>query len=383
MIHTSLVLPILISLLAFFLYGKLIFQIKNHWLSLDQDINILDNQELPFVSILVAARNEAENIQACINALLAQSYHSNKFEIIVIDDFSTDKTAKIVRTNKHDNLRLLQMRSISDNEQESSKKKAIAYGVEQSKGDYILITDADCLPEVYWLKTMINKHISTQSDFTAGPVLLTGKGYLETFQILDYIGMMAVTAFGIGSKKFYLANGANMLFNKKSFEAVDGYAGNNQFASGDDVFLINKIAKSKSAKISFLKHKYSIVKTSAVASFAGLLKQRIRWATKNKAQASSIMFGIMLLVFFCNLAILSWILISLFIPIAAYIALILLCLKMWIDRDMLAAVAKDFKFRLRLDSFLVASITTLFYIPLLGVLGQFIKKYNWKGRKVR
>ena len=105
-----------------------------------------------YYSILIAARNEEENIRSCIDDLLAQNFPEDRFEIIVIDDFSEDATAEIVKSIRDKRLHLLQ-RTINDGFL-PNKKGAISYGIQESRGNWILATDADCRRSNGWLRAL-------------------------------------------------------------------------------------------------------------------------------------------------------------------------------------------------------------------------------------
>src|SRR5215213_7614268 len=105
------------------LYALLIFYYFYHWLHV-KNFSVSDEGNI-FISVVVAARNEEKNIAALIKALQQQTYSPDLFEIIIVDDHSTDRTAEIVQGFSNDHIHLIQPTDAT----QSSKKKAIEAGV--------------------------------------------------------------------------------------------------------------------------------------------------------------------------------------------------------------------------------------------------------------
>ena len=139
------------------LYALLLMAYR-YWFSLnkvfEQDRNKHVNEHPIRFSIVIPARNEALNIKACLDSILAQDYPVEFFEVIVIDDFSEDDTAFIVKAIGHDhpNVHLLSLADyFKQGEMNSFKKKAIEKAVSKAKGEWIVTTDADCIVRKEWL----------------------------------------------------------------------------------------------------------------------------------------------------------------------------------------------------------------------------------------
>ena len=115
------------------------------------------DQTFPMVSIVIAARNEEKNIKQCLEKCVNQAYPSIKFEIVVVNDRSEDKTAKIIKKFAIDykNVRLINIEALPAEYKNSGKKYALKQGIENSKGEIILLTDADCLPKTGWIKGIV------------------------------------------------------------------------------------------------------------------------------------------------------------------------------------------------------------------------------------
>ncbi len=236
------------------------------------------------VSILVVARNESGTIERCLKGLVEQDYPPDRIDILVIDDHSDDDTASIVRQVQDPRIRLLSLRDHPDFiHPPAYKKSAIALGVTRAMYDTILVTDADCTHSPAWIRTITGQLDISRAVFATGPVMLTaGKNNLGRMQEMEYLALMLITGSGIQSRLHAIASGANMAFRKSAFEAVQGYADNYRYASGDDMFLIEKMRDRYPDQIMFVKSLTAIVTTDPAPDWKALLKQRARWAGKNK-----------------------------------------------------------------------------------------------------
>ena len=124
------------------LYGTLILYYFYHWLRTKEFS--ADNTPPIFISVVVAARNEEKNIGHLFKMFQEQTYPPQLFEVIIVDDFSTDKTQDIILDFLSDRYHVIRPGTEAAN---SSKKKALEAGVQRAKGDLIVITDADCIPK--------------------------------------------------------------------------------------------------------------------------------------------------------------------------------------------------------------------------------------------
>ena len=161
-------------------------------------------------SIVIPARNEAANIKACVESILAQDYPKEAFEIIVMDDFSEDDTAFIVEAlhHQHSNVHLFKLADyFKPHELTAFKKKAIEKAVSHAKGDWIITTDADCIVPAKWLSLYNAYILKEQPVFVAAPVMfIKTKGILNQFQILDFLALQGITAASVGAGKHSMSN---------------------------------------------------------------------------------------------------------------------------------------------------------------------------------
>jgi glycosyltransferase involved in cell wall biosynthesis len=343
------------------------------------------------ISVIIPARNEEKNIGNCLRSIINQTYSERLFEIIVIDDHSTDKTAEVVKSFRKNNIRLIKLADITGNSiLNSYKKKAVETGVGMALGSLIVTTDADCVAPLKWLQTIASFYNTTGTVFIAAPVsyfpILPNDSFLKKFfkifQSLDFMTLQGITGASVSKKIHNMCNGANLAYEKKVFYEVNGFEGIDSIASGDDMLLMHKIQKLYPDKIGFLKSRDSIVKTGAAETLANFLNQRVRWASKADKYPDIKITAVLLLVYLFN----GWILLTgifaFFSVQALYLLLSLLVCKTIVELIFLYPVARFFKSRSLLWWFIPAQPFHIIYTVIAGWLGKF-GTYTWKGRKVK
>lgn len=336
------------------------------------------------VSIIVPARNEATNIRSCLDSLVQQSYPNSLLEIIVVDDHSTDRTSAITLGYEDQGVRLLALADHLDQPTQSYKKAAISLGVAEAQGELIITTDADCIAPPNWVKYMVTAHVTENWQCIAGPVLFhQEENALERFQSLDFIGTMIITGAGISSGKLQLANGANFAYTKKAFEQVGGFDGVEAKASGDDIFLLHKIAAVFPGQVGFLKHAQATVFTRAMPNVSSFVQQRLRWGTKNASYTDPQVTLVAGLVFATCWGIILCFLLGLVGYLNALIGfLVALGIKSFADYQLLRNGMRFFG-RMDLRPALAWSqLGHILYIALVGMASLLVKRYEWKGRRV-
>lgn len=381
-----------ISVLMFIIYSVLILYYRKGWLNIPVYIPLNSTQLKTFVTVIIPARNEEKDIGNCLNSILKQSYHQHLFEIIVVDDFSTDKTAEIVRSFTHKNISLLSLKDYPENSViYSYKKKAIEIAISKSKGELIVTTDADCHASAEWLITIVSFYEKYQPAFIAAPVLYSlsadtkeniSMKFLKIFQSLDFMTLQGITGAALDKKFHFMCNGANLAYVKKIFYEVDGFKGIDNIASGDDMLLMHKIVNKYPDKIMFLKSSEAIITTKPLNTISGFFNQRIRWASKSDKYSDNKILLILIIVYLFNL----WIS---FTGILAFSSLKnlywfsgLLVAKIIIELLFLYPVAKFFKEQKILWWFPIAQPFHIIYTIIAGWLGKY-GTYEWKGRRIK
>ena len=336
-------------------------------------------------SVIIPARNEEENIGACLASVLGQNYPAHLLEVIVINDHSTDRTEAIVREwqGRHGNLVLIDLASLIDGKQLNSyKKKAIEMAVAQTRSNWIVTTDADCIVKPNWLLAMDAYIEQTNAVFVAAPVMFTHDGsFLSAFQQLDFISLQGITAAAVSAGYHTMCNGANIAYRKEAFNAVNGFANVDQLASGDDMFLMHKIKQRYPDGLGYLYSADAIVTTAPMATLKDFLNQRIRWASKADKYHDRSIFRVLALVYALNLAMLLLLIAAPFVEHGFSNWLLLVLAKTLIELGFMIPVANFFGQTKTLLWFLLMQPFHIIYTVIAGWLGKF-GSYQWKGRKV-
>lgn len=359
----------------------------------------LPEQEIPLaeptlsVTVIIPARNEATHIGPCLDAIFSGSYPSNLLEIIVVDDHSEDETAAIAassfRSSPH-HTPAFQLLKLADfvpaGTRLSFKKKAIEVGISHARGEMIVTTDADCLAPKDWLRCL-TAHFQHRPDLvlvTAPVAFHLEHNLLQRFQSLDFLGLMGVTGAGIRLGWHHMGNGANLAYRKSAFQAVNGFRGNEQRASGDDMFLIQKMVERYPQGVLFLKNRSATVCTEAKADWPSFFQQRVRWGAKNAALRSWPLRLALFIVFLHCWAIVICAALLLWYAAAEWALLLAfqLTTKAWADRRFLREMCTWFGRSDLLRWIAPSFFLHIGYIAGVGTASLFFKQYEWKGRVV-
>lgn len=333
------------------------------------------------VTVMIAARNEEERIHLTIEDILAQDYPKALTEIIIVDDHSTDNTAKIIAGYAGRGVILLQL-----NEAEplnSYKKKAIAKAISISTGELMVATDADCRMGPKWLSSVVGYFEAEQPVMISSPVIFfEEKSLFERLQTLEFSFLIGVGASFIGNKRAWTCNGANLAYRKDIFYEVGGFAGIDELASGDDELLLQKVTERFPGKIGFLNYKNAVVYTHAKSNLKSFLQQRRRWASKSTKYKDKKVIAFALLIWFFNMSMLVNLLLGVFNHVFFQVFITQFVLKCLIEVIYLYPICSFFNRRSLLRLYLVVAPMHVIYMAYLGLMGPS-RKYQWKGRLVR
>jgi len=260
----------------------------------------------PFASVVGAARDEAKNIRACLDGLLAQDYPADGYEIILVDDGSTDGTGEIVRevAASAPGLRLLRTQDAYG--RSGSKKAALTLGIEAARGEIVLTTDADCRVPSSWVRGMVGG-FDEETGMVAGFSQIGDPGQVRGlrmgYEAVDFLCLMGCILGSAGHGHAMAASGQNLAFRKAAFHQVGGYEQVEHRASGDDVLLLQMIRRFTRWGIAFSRSPEAFVAHPPSSSWRGLLQQRTRWASNAPCQLrfDPLFFGYMVVTFTMDL----------------------------------------------------------------------------------
>lgn len=333
------------------------------------------------VSILIAARNEEENIGRTIDAILAQHFPQDQMELIIVDDHSTDRTAEIVKSYAGRGVKLLQL-AVGD-KLNSYKKYAITKAIEMATGEIIVTTDADCRMGPNWLNTVVNYFEQNDSFLVSSPVVYSEeKNWFEELQTLEFLYLIGLGAAGIGNGNPTTCNGANLAYRRDVFFELGGFKGIDNLASGDDELFLHKVAEKYSDKIGFCKSREAIVYTDAKPNLTSFISQRKRWASKSTKYKDKKVVVLGLCIWLFNLALIcSVLLFVILLPVVNSLILLAFGIKILVEMLFMLPVL-SFANRNSLIKYLpMLSIVHTVYLVYIGIAGN-IGKYDWKGRQV-
>jgi poly-beta-1,6-N-acetyl-D-glucosamine synthase len=323
-----------------------------------------------FVSIIVPVRNEAKNINNLLRSLTSQKY--SKFEIILVDDHSDDKTIESIHQF---NSTLVKCFSNPG----AGKKMAISFGVECATGEIIATTDADCEHSPEWLSSINRTFESDKDQFVFGAAVIRSNGSLfSRMQQLEYVSLMGTAASTLAWGFPTMCTAANMSYRKSIFKEVGGYDGNLSIASGDDEFLLRKIKNYRPGSIKFMPGFESLTITQSEKSASTFLQQRLRWAGKWRSNSSIATIFIALFIIAVQCATIGCYL--MFAETAEPAWLSLPSARLLAEFFLLKRFSALFAVRWSWPAFLLTFLIYPFYVLIVGVACNFIP-YTWKGRK--
>lgn len=330
-------------------------------------------------TIIIPYRNEEDHLKGLITSIDGLNYPKALFEVIFVDDNSNDQSANIINdylSQKRVNYRILNLNS-SDG---SPKKTAITMAVELALNDWIVTTDADCILSKYWLDAFDEFITSSNVNCVVAPVAIhRPSNFIERFQALDILSLQGTTIGGFGLNQPFLCNGANLGYKKSIFNSLNGYDGNIHIASGDDIFLLEKMLKLDRHKVKYLKSDAALVETVAVKSVKSLVEQRVRWISKTSHSKLLMSKLTGMIVISANFIFLSLLPLYYFNLISSKVGISLVVIKLSIDFLLLFKTARFMNKEDLLASFVLSSIIYPFICIYVVGVSPFLK-YNWKGR---
>lgn len=349
------------------------------------------------ISILIPFRNEAEHLPDLLKSIEALNYPKHLFEIIFIDDDSEDNSVAIIRklldTTQRGFDRVYNERrrstqpniTVINNERKSNspKKDAITTAIEKAKYNWIITTDADCVLPKYWLDSFDEFIQKTDTKCIVAPVTYhITDNFLNRFQLLDMLSLQGATIGGFGIKKPFLCNGANFAYQKELFKSLHGFEGNTNIASGDDIFLLEKVVKNYPEKLHYLKSEHAIITTKTQPNWNSLISQRLRWTSKTSAYNNWFAKLTGLVVLLMNALLITLYLLTIIGVFKLKSLLYILVIKFNIDFYLIYKSASFFNQKEVLRFYIFGFILYPFFSVYIAVLSVF-KSYKWKGRSFK
>ncbi len=370
------ILPVYLSIIIIIIYSLLLLAFFIGW---KRTGIFLPGKpgSYPFVSVVVAYRNEEKNIGQLLNDLIRQRYPSDRFEIIMVNDYSEDGSTGIVENCKLKST--VSISSVQLTDQQSGKKDAINQGIESSRGKYILLTDADCRVSENWISSYAS-FIQMNND---KPVFIIGLvdfkpsyGIFPQLQNLEFLCLVASGSGAAGIGMPIYCNSANLMFSRDTFDAINDPL-KRKIVSGDDTFLLHHLKRVHPKEIFVLKAVDATVKTQPAASLKEFANQRIRWISKGRYYTDPHIVISSAIVILSNLVVLAW-MIAAFVSVSVLYFLPFL-FKMIVDWIWMIPVLSFFRQKKLHRLIPLLSLLYPFYVMIFSVAGLF-GRYSWKGR---
>jgi cellulose synthase/poly-beta-1,6-N-acetylglucosamine synthase-like glycosyltransferase len=338
----------------------------------------------PFVSVIVAARNEQANMQSLLDCLVHQDYPN--YEIIIVNDRSTDGTQAIVGQTQQRNARIRMIDITSPSPNMPSKKHALAQGIVGSKGEILVFTDADCLPPTTWLTAMVqgfegnvglvagySPYNLKQESATHRPSPLTSL-FINFIRYEEFKGAIW-SAGSIGLNRGWLCTGRSLAYRRAVYDEVGGFEDIKHSVSGDDDLFLQMVRRKTKWQMRYVTSPESFVPTWAPLTLLGFVKQRTRHFSAGKYFS----FPMKLFFFLFHLANLTILLVLLggIVLGPSVVSCLPYVIKCIVDSMLFFTAAPVFNERRFGLLFLLLEILVILYNSLIGPLG-FLKKFEWK-----
>ena len=373
----------IVSLSLTIFYGLLLWIYANTWKNIPLFIAPSTFVAHTTVSVVVAMRNEEQNIESCIASLLNQRFPKHLLQIIVVDDNSTDQTLAIARKIAafHTHINVLERNKAPQNYPEF-KKGALMYAIDQAHGRLVVATDADCHFDPEWLNTLVAFYQTHQPKLISSPVVFhPAKSVFHQLQAIEFSGLNVVGASSIQLKMPNMCNGANLCFEKEVFLEVNGYHDNHNLASGDDEFLMHKIAKIYPKKVLFLKSKQAMVRTIGQETLQDFYYQRKRWVSKTSHYHNTLYKLFLVLMYAFNLSIILNLVVGIVALNLFFVKLfgVQIVLKIVVEWIYYQHFIRFYEQEKLLKWLPLLQLPHIVYVVLLGTIRN-IGTYKWKGR---
>ena len=335
-----------------------------------QRASVKYEQPLPFTSVVIAARNEEDSLPNLLDDLVNQKIDKNKFEVIISNDRSEDKTEEIINEycNKY---RFIKAIHIKEKFEMAPKKYALEKAINKSRGKVILSTDADCRVSDNWATSMASLVNQTDKVVIGYSKISIQNSLIQKIQKIDFLGIMAANGGLLTNGIVCSGSGQNLGYKKNDFFKIGGFEPVMNRESGDDMYIVQMISKIKGAIFNYDRN--SFVTTLPKDSLSSYINQRIRWSSNSKLTlfTSPLFFLFLVSAFLANVNIL----ISLIYSLNLFVILTLV--KFLLEALVLYIGSKLFLTKLSFFSYIIWNLTQPVYILIVGI-GGLADRFTWR-----
>lgn len=327
------------------------------------------------LTVIVAGRNESNNITDCINSLKQSEVLNNQVEFILVNDNSTDDTFELMQKAADNAQGFIVMNSIpSLSSNLKGKANAIDNAINICNGEIIVSTDADCIVPKQWINRTA-KYYNKDTGMVCGFTFVDHNNSLfNLMQCIDWFYLLTLASSSCGLKKIMSCIGNNISFSKEAYEHVGGY-NSIKFSVTEDLALMRKINAAGIFDINFPLDINCLVKTKPCISLKELISQKRRWLKGG--------VGINLLGYITGLSLYSVNILLLFglffIELPLY--LLLIAVKIFSELILLRNTFRIFNVKYLYKYYPLFTIYFAVYGLLLPITFIFKSGIKWKERK--
>ncbi len=337
------------------------------------------NEKLPFVSVVIAARNERTNIGSCLESLLAQDYRPDGFEIVVADDRSDDGTAGVLARFMAADERISTVRIDDVPDGVSPKKNAVSRAIGRSRGEVILVTDADCRAGPGWISGMVRR-FETGVMMVAGMAPYdTGRGMLDSFVRHEYLWNAGLAAGSTVLGRGTHASARNLAYRREAFEEAGGFGAGAEILSGDDTLLLQAVQKRHPGGVVTEPSSETHVFTGAPESIGAFLAQRMRHMSTGRHFSVSHMTAAAMVYGF-HILLLAGIVLAPFDKVVGRAAMFVLGAKIALDAAAALRISRVLHLDVPWRNFIINDMLLVAYMAVMPVFGLFAPG-RWKGKE--
>ncbi|MFM8568332.1 MAG: glycosyltransferase [Candidatus Kapaibacterium sp.] len=236
----------------------------------------VDDIAEPSVSVVVPARNEEGNIEACVMSLLDIDYPADKLQIIVVDDRSTDRTAAVLSSMRERFGRLHIVTIRHDGEKNlQGKAGALDVGIGHATGDIVLLTDADCRVHAEWVRSHVRQYADPMVGLVCANTLVTGTSFFARIQAVEWYSLNTMASAAFAFEQYLGCYGNNMSVRRSVYGEIGGYPAI-PFSVTEDLALLQAVA-AKGYSARYVCTPESSVRTLALRTMAEYTAQHRRW----------------------------------------------------------------------------------------------------------
>lgn len=358
---------VFLIVVALYILQQIFFLIGFFW----KHRKLQQKDDYPSFTVIVAARNEENNILKCLNSLNKLNYPENKLEIIVVDDYSTDATNKLVSEFIKDKNNFKLIKPSKKLAKLSGKANAIANAIEVAKGEIIATTDADCEVQPDWINTLASYYVA-DVGIVCGFTLQKSKSIFTGIQNLDWVYLLTVAAGAMNLRVPLSCIGNNMSYRSKAYNLIGGYE-KLKFSVTEDFALMHKIFDTTEYNLVYINDYNAVNYSEPCKNWKELIRQKHRWG---RGGLDSKFIGFLVMAW----GFLSHLFFFLQIILGSIFSLKLTLIKIISDFIFITIPAIKLKTLKDLKYFFFFELYFILYVLLLPFLVLTNKKVIWKDR---